>query len=646
MNSNRQPKNSNSAVIRARLVQMRVIPGQPRVNMETMLAAIELARLDRADLIIFPEMAIPGYLIGDAWERNAFLRECAACGEWIRDAADGLVVVYGNVAMDWAKCNEDGRVRKYNALFVAENRKFIGPQNGTYPFVIKTLQANCRSIEEGRYFCDLRKLAHESGQPLEQLITPVVTDRWKLGCVLCEDAWDEGHDMAPLRLLAAQSVDLLISISSAPYAFNKSRKRTEKFSAHASALRKPLVYVNNVGIQNDGKSIFTFDGSSCVYDAAGCRIAALPTFEPGVLTQDILPAGAGVGAGVGMPMELNAEGISEIGRALLYGIREFLDQHAIRRVVVGVSGGIDSAVVAALFSPALERGCLLLVNLPGPFTSPTTVALARRLAGNLGCFYTEIPIAASVELTRTQLGNLEISTPDGSLKECLCLTDAMLENVQARDRSARVLAALAAAFGGVFTCNANKAETTVGYSTMYGDLTGFMAPIGDLWKGEVYCLGRYLNGQLFGREVIPEGCFQVTPSAELSPEQNVDAGQGDPLVYPYHDRLFASWIEDWQRTSPEEILEWYLAGNLEKRLGYAGSVANIFADPRAFVADLERWWCQYQGMGVVKRMQAPPILSVQRRTFGLDQRESQMMPWFSRRYQELKAGLLRNKFPD
>jgi NAD+ synthase (glutamine-hydrolysing) len=116
----------------------------------------------------------------------------------------------------------------------------------------------------------------------------------------------------------------------------------------------------------------------------------------------------------------------------------------------------------------------------------------------------------------------------------------------------------------------------------------------------------------------------------------VDAGKGDPLIYPYHDRLFASWVESWRRTTPEEILEWYLEGSLEQRLEYDGKVADLFAGPGAFIADLERWWRQYQGMGVAKRIQAPPVLAVKRRAFGFDQREAQMVPWFSRRYQELR----------
>ncbi|MBU4199834.1 MAG: NAD(+) synthase [Verrucomicrobia bacterium] len=614
---------------------MTVIPGQPEINTAAILCALDAARKVCADVVVFPEMAIPGYLIGDGWERDAFLRECEACGERLREASDGIIIVFGNVAMDWARCNEDGRVRKYNALFVAQDRRFIGPQNGPYPFVIKILQPNYRAFDESRYFYDLRKLALESGRPLEEMIAPVAAGRWTLGCVVCEDAWDENYSVSPLRMLTQQPVDLLINISCSPFTFNKNQKRGAIFSAHAAALGKPLVYVNNVGIQNDGKTICIFDGSSSVYDGAGGCVS-LPAFEEGVLTQEIPLNGAAFGVSV----ELKDEGIGEIYRALLYGVRAFLAQCEISRVIVGVSGGIDSAVVAALFSRLLDREQLLLANLPGPFTSPTTVALARRLAGDLRCYYTELPIGAGVSLTKTQVDGLEITSRDGALKTRLQLTDFMVENVQARDRSARVLAALAAAFGGVFTCNANKAETTVGYATLYGDLAGFLAPIADLWKGEVYQLARYLNEQVFQREVIPQGCFDLAPSAELSPAQDVDQGKGDPLIYPYHDRLFASWVERWVQTTPEEILEWYQAGDLEKQLSYEGKVADIFPDARSFVADLERWWKQYQGMGVVKRVQAPPILAVKRRTFGFDHRESQMTPWFSRRYQELKALIL------
>ena len=138
----------------------------------------------------------------------------------------------------------------------------------------------------------------------------------------------------------------------------------------------------------------------------------------------------------------------------------------------------------------------------------------------------------------------------------------------------------------------------------------------------------------------PGACFDLTPSAELGPAQDVDKGLGDPLIYPYHDRLFASWVEAWQRTTPEEILEWYLAGTLEQQLGYEGKIADLFPSAREFIADLERWWQQYNGMGVAKRIQAPPILAIKQRAFGFDHREAQMGVWFSARYLELKKQAL------
>ncbi|MDO9542336.1 MAG: NAD(+) synthase, partial [Kiritimatiellia bacterium] len=208
------------------------------------------------------------------------------------------------------------------------------------------------------------------------------------------------------------------------------------------------------------------------------------------------------------------------------------------------------------------------------------------------------------------------------------------------DRSARILAAAAAAFGGAFTCNANKAEATVGYTTMYGDLAGFLAPLGDLWKGEVYKLAEFMNENIFKREVIPPGCFTLTPSAELSRRQDVDKNKGDPLYYPYHDRLFAAWIERWEKITPEEILEWRLAGKLEKEICYEGNISKLFRSKRAFIADLERWWKQYCGLGVAKRIQAPPILAIKKRAFGFDHREAQMPVWYSTRFRELKRQLL------
>ncbi len=622
--------------VRVCLTQLRVLPGQPAANTAALLAAAAAARARGAEMMVCPELAIPGYLLGDAWERDAFLRECEACGEEVRAASQGITILFGNVGLDWTRRNEDGRVRKYNALFAARDGRFHGPRHSPYPFAVKTLLPNYREFDDARHFYDLRRLALEEGRPAETLLAPIDVGGLALGGILCEDAWDADYGLSPLAVLGRQAPDLIVNASCSPFTRDKHLKRHRVFAEQARRLRVPILFVNAVGIQNNGKTVFTFDGGSCAYDPAG-GVLDLPTrFEPGMLDLD-LPLD---GRPWGRPADLRPDGPADLCQALLTGIREFLDLTGLRRVVVGISGGIDSAVAAALYRRVLAPDDLLLASLPGPFTSSTTRGLARQLAGNLGCLFAEVPIVESVALTARQLDGLTAASADGARHETLRLDGARLENVQARDRSARLLAALASAFGGGFTCNANKAEATVGYTTLYGDLGGFLAALGDLWKGDVYALGRHLNGTVYGREVIPEAVFALTPSAELSPDQAVDRGLGDPLIYPYHDRLFASWVESWRRTTPEDILAWYLAGTLERQIGYAGRVADLFPGPRAFLDDLEHWWTQYNGLAVAKRIQAPPVLAVTRRAFGFDHREAQLRPWFSRRYADLKRQAL------
>ena len=618
------------------LVQMDVQAGDPEANVARMLGFIGRARAAGCDLVVFPELAISGYFIGDEWDRPSFLRVCEAAGEQIRAASTGIAVAFGNVGLDWQRRNEDGRVRRYNAFFLAHEGQFLPSCGGRYPFAIKTLAPNYRIFEESRYFHDARKLALELHVPVAELLTPFRLEGVAIGGMICEDVWDSDYSLSPAELLTQAGAQLLLTISASPFTWNKQHKRLRVLSALAGRLHAPIAYVNYAGVQNNGKNVFTFDGGTGIFDDQGGFAGSAVRFGEDAFIAEISPENILLGA---KPINLLEDDAAVTTEALLYGCGRFLADRKINRIVVGISGGIDSAVVSALHARLVTPENLLLVNLPTRFNSATTRNLARDIARNLGCLYAEVPIDEAVDLTRRQLDGFVATNPAGR-EFRLSVTGPVMENVQARDRGGRVLAALAAAFGGAFTCNANKTEMATGYGTMYGDIAGYLTPIGDLWKGQVYTIARCLNEKVFQREVIPSGIFTVTPSAELSKDQAVDEGKGDPFVYPYHDALLRAWVERWERPSPEEILAWYCDGTLEKQIGYEGQVASIFKTPVAFLADLERCWNLYQGLAVAKRIQAPPVLVVSRRAFGFDHREAQLGPRYTPRYQELRKACL------
>ncbi len=623
--------------------QMEVIPGHPDKNAKKMLEMIAAAKEKSADIIIFPEMAIPGYLLGDTWEQPTFLSDCETYGQEIISASQDIVILFGNIAVDWKKKNNDGRVRKYNAFFAAQNGRLLHPDNMPYPFIIKTLMPNYREFDDTRHFFSLQKLARELGTTPDQFISPLTLKikgkRYRAGCLLCEDGWSEDYELTPLEILRRHpSIDFFVNISASPYTLGKNDKRHRVFGAQAKSVHAPLFYVNNIGLQNNGKTVYTFDGSSTVYSPEGHIAACAPAYqeEVKVLCLEDIPEMPPVS----LPKEPS---IAHIYRALFYGIRRFLRQIHMQRVVIGISGGIDSAVAAALYTKVLGPENVLLVNMPSRFNSETTKGLSQKLAENLGCRYMIVPIQQSVEHTIAQLQETPVEFLQDHTVSHLTVSSFTAENIQARDRSSRILAGAAASFGAGFTCNANKAETTVGYSTLYGDQSGFLAALADLWKYQVYELARYLNDKIWQREVIPQGIIDIVPSAELSDNQNVDEGKGDPIRYPYHDYLFRSFVEHWQKATPEDILNWYLQGVLEDKLGCKkGIVREYFPTAKEFVEDLERWWNLFTGMAIAKRIQAPPILAVSRRAYGFDHREAQNGPYYTRKYREMKEKLLRN----
>lgn len=394
----------------------------------------------------------------------------------------------------------------------------------------------------------------------------------------------------------------------------------KKFSA--DKFNRPVIRVGNVGVQNNGKTLYTFDGNGAVFNSRGEVVQRAEPFAECLnfieLEEiDKMPA-----------LETVDESETEkIYRALNYGVKTFLEQIGMKKIVIGVSGGIDSAVAAALYVQVVGAENVYLVNMPSKFNSSTTKNLSEQLAKNLGCKYFVVPIQESVDWTVKQLEGVGLN-----------VSNFVRENIQARDRSARILAAVAASVGGVFTCNANKAESTVGYATLYGDEAGFLSALADLWKFQVYALANYMNEKIYGREVIPQGIIDIVPSAELSTAQNVDEGKGDPLKYPYHDYLFRAFAE--RNLTPEEILNLYDANVLEENIGCnAGLVEKYFPTAKDFVDDLERWWKAFTGMGVAKRIQSPPILAVTNHPYGA-RRESQNGIHFTRAYLELRNKLI------
>ena len=637
------------------MAQIEVAPAQPQVNRLKILDCIAKAKRDGAEIIVFSEMCIPCYLIGDIWDRSSFLNECQTVLEDVRNASENITIVIGSVKTDPDIKNEDGRIRKYNTCFIFKDRHLVN-------FSIKTLQPNYREFDDDRHFYSLRKLI------LDQFIKgdePEMSDFYypklktesgiKVGFAICEDLWDSDYTLSPVDLLFNNGCDMIVNISCSPYTQGKNGKRNRVFGGHAKKYGKPIVYVNNVGCQNNGKTVYTFDGNSCIYDKVGNQINPYKPFEEGCKTLEI-----DVNEEFGDTNYNENDQINMVYDSILYGTKTFMKQMGINKVVIGASGGIDSSVVAAIMSKILPPENILLVNMPSRFNADITKNAAKQLAENIGCRYIVHPIENVCRITKEQIsilntvngvlvldemGNyLDGNKEEGSITDFPfgnpSLSEVNYENVQARDRSSRVLAAWASWFGGVFTCNANKTEATVGYTTLYGDLGGFLAILADLWKTQVYAIAKYIN-LISDKDIIPKESMEVKASAELGPNQDVTKGMGDPMIFPYHDKLFAAFVERWDRATPEDVIKWYMADNLEKEIGYEGSIKDIFKTDEAFVNDLERWWRCYTGLSVAKRIQAPPIIGVSRRVFGFDMRESQVPVTFTETYKVLKKQLLK-----
>ena len=712
------------------LAQMEVRAGRPDLNVESMLGFIGRARAAGAAIVAFPEMCIPGYILGDAWEIDALVEDFEGWSDAVRDASRGIAVVFGNVALDRAAIGEDGRVRKLNAAWVCHDGRFVERAglpaplpHGVHP---KTLHPNYRFFDDDRHFYSLRKIAGETGTRVSDWTIPYEIPAGggvlRLGVQLCEDVWhqdyrDRHETLDTLRAWHRAGADLVINLSASPWTWQKNDKRHRVVREAMARSPAPFFYVNQVGAQNNGKNVLVFDGDTCGYRTDGSLAGRAPPWREAMLMfggggggaesaesaggtgsaggigsdgsagsaegagcdgstgnagsdgslagappwREAMPVFGGSGGGAGgigsagrVGSDGSAEGAGSDGSAESVGIApEQTEIEAIHdaivtglrhldhvrgcgnRYLIGVSGGIDSGVVACMLRIAFGPERVFAVNMPTRFNAAVTRENARSLCEALGVDYLSCPIE---DLYRALSARIRAA---GFEREPGTYTRLVDENLQARIRGSDVLAGIAAKCGLVFTNNGNKTEVALGYATLYGDVNGAVAPIADLYKTQVFALARHLNETVFRREVIPRNLIDggTVPSAELSEAQDVTRGLGDPIKYGYHDALLRQLVE--YRRHPLDLLEWYRAGVLPERIGWGDEdrLRAYFPDARAFVEDLE-WVAGQLRASCFKRIQAPPIIVLSKRAFGFDLRESQLPAYAPRAWERAKRALL------
>src|SRR3989441_1762726 len=584
--------------MRLALAQINPVVGDLEGNRELILERLAEAKANAAELVIFPELAVTGYPPEDLLLRPGFVRAAEESVERIARESRGVTVLLGGPHFDRDL---------YNACYVCAG----GEIKAVYR---KRFLPNYGVFDEDRYFAPGRDLILlEHGKTL-------------VGPTVCEDMWQPGPPATDLALAGAE---LLVNISASPFYVGRPEEREEMFVTRARDNSSFVAFCNAVGGQDE----LIFDGHSCVLDDEGTVLARAPGFEEALLVVDIQPQEvigrrlsdvrrralarereelppveiihvgsprpSSNGTRAGGEVVAFVQEIEQMRRALELGLRDYVGKNGFEDVVVGVSGGIDSAVTAALAAEALGPQHVHCVSMPSRYSSEGTRSDARRLAESLGCPFLERPIGRGVDSFDDALGDAFSSTE----------ADLTEENIQARARGV-LLMALSNKFGWMLIATGNKSELSVGYATLYGDMAGGFTLLKDVYKTDVFQLARYLNERyekgLAGqaaeasqsasqatpkRELIPQSIIDRAPSAELRDDQ-LDEDSLPP--YPKLDEVLEQYVEH-DRTLEE------LSGD-----GFDRDVVE-----RA-VAMVDR--AEY------KRRQAPPGVKLRPKAFGRDRR--------------------------
>src|SRR5438552_1320250 len=497
------------------LAQINPTVGDITGNCRKILDFIDQAKSRGAKVVVFPELSIIGYPPKDLLLMPRFIEDNLRGLQSIASRVSGIDAVVGYAERNSAPVGRP----LHNAVAVLREGKIISRH-------FKTLLPTYDVFDESRYFepgiDERQNIVNIAGRPM--------------GLSICEDLWND-EKMVPRRLyhqnpiadLHTAGAQVMINASASPFVVGKHKFRVELFSSQVKQFGKPLVYVNQVGGNDD----LVFDGNSVVFDAKGNVIAQAKDFEEDLLLVDLEGSGFRV-QDSGSDSSLNPEPrtlnpIESMYKALVLGLRDYVRQCGFSTVVLGLSGGIDSAITAALAVAALGKDKVVGVSMPSRFSSDHSIADAKKLAENLGIEFQIVPIAQIHDAYEETL------TPYFQGRQ----RDVTEENLQARVRGG-ILMAFSNKFNHLLLTTGNKSELAVGYCTLYGDMCGGLAVISDVPKTSIYALSEFINHHA-GRDLIPKSSITKPPSAELRPNQT---DQDSLPPYDLLDAILHRYIEE------------------------------------------------------------------------------------------------------